>query len=69
MSNAQPAAAPLVLTPSERVLVFGDRFSAPAGIAHVEQMLRACEQQRPQLWAALTRTIKAGINLVTGTDE
>lgn len=39
------------------------------GYAHVEQMLRACEQQRPPLWAALTRNIKAGINLVTGTDD
>ena len=32
MSNPQPAAAPLVLTPSERVLIFGDRFSTPAGM-------------------------------------
>jgi hypothetical protein len=32
MSNPQPAAAPLVLTPSERVLIFGDRFSKPAGM-------------------------------------
>jgi hypothetical protein len=32
MSNAQPNAAPLVLTPSERVLIFGDRFSTPAGM-------------------------------------
>jgi len=39
------------------------------GAAHVEQMLRACEQQRPQLWVALTRNIKAGINLMTGTDD
>ena len=32
MSNPQPVAAPLVLTPSERVLIFGDRFSTPAGM-------------------------------------
>jgi hypothetical protein len=32
MSNPQHAAAPLVFTPSERVLLFGDRFAKPAGM-------------------------------------
>ena len=32
MTDPQAAAAPLVLTPSERVLLFGDRFSTPAGM-------------------------------------
>lgn len=32
MSDPQAAPAPLVLTPSERVLLFGDRFSTPAGM-------------------------------------
>src|SRR3954468_11102476 len=32
MSDPQTAAAPLVLSPSERVLLFADRFSAPAGM-------------------------------------
>lgn len=39
------------------------------GAGHVEQMLRACEQQRPQLWVELTRNIEAGINLMTGTND
>jgi hypothetical protein len=32
MSDPQFAAAPLAVTPSERVLLFGDRFSKPAGM-------------------------------------
>jgi hypothetical protein len=32
MSEAQPAAVPLVLTPSERVLLFADHFAKPAGM-------------------------------------
>jgi hypothetical protein len=32
MTDFQAAAPPLVLTPSERVLLFGDRFSKPAGM-------------------------------------
>lgn len=32
MSNPQSAAAPLVFTPSERVLLFGDRFAKAAGM-------------------------------------
>lgn len=32
MSNPQYSAAPLVFTPSERVLLFGDRFAKPAGM-------------------------------------
>ncbi len=32
MSNPQNAAAPLVFTPSERVLLFGDRFAKAAGM-------------------------------------
>jgi hypothetical protein len=39
MSNMQPAAAPLVLTPSERVLVFGDRFSSPAGMLGTNEIV------------------------------
>ena len=37
------------------------------GAGHVEQMLRACEQQRPQLWAALIQNIKAGITWMTAS--
>ena len=37
------------------------------GYAHVEQMLRACEQQRPQLWNALVRNIKAAITWMTAS--
>ncbi|HSU13852.1 hypothetical protein [Longimicrobium sp.] len=32
MSDPQTAAPPLAITPSERVLLFGDRFSKPAGM-------------------------------------
>ena len=39
------------------------------GAGHVEQMLRACEQQRPQLWAELIRCIKAGITWMTETND
>ena len=41
MSNAQPYAAPLVLTPSERVLIFGDHFSTSGGmLGWSEEVLR-----------------------------
>ena len=40
MSNPQHAAAPLVFTPSERVLLFGDRFAKAAGmLGHGEVVL------------------------------
>jgi hypothetical protein len=39
------------------------------GAGHVEQMLRACEQQRPQLWAELIRGIKAGITWMTESND
>ncbi|HET7232491.1 MAG TPA: hypothetical protein VFJ16_20955 [Longimicrobium sp.] len=40
MSFSQNAAAPLVFTPSERVLLFGDRFAKPAGmLGHGEVVL------------------------------
>jgi hypothetical protein len=39
------------------------------GAGHVEQMLRACEQQRPQLWAELIRSIKAGITWMTESND
>jgi hypothetical protein len=39
------------------------------GAGHVEQMLRACEQQRPQLWAELIRSIKAAITWMTETND
>jgi len=40
MSNPQHVTAPLVLTPSERVLLFGDRFARPAGmLGHGEVVL------------------------------
>ena len=39
------------------------------GAGHVEQMLRACQQQRPQLWAALIRDIKAGITWMTASND
>ena len=39
------------------------------GAGHVEQMLRACRQQRPKLWADLDRGIKAGFTWMTGTDD
>jgi hypothetical protein len=39
------------------------------GAGHVEQMLRACQQQRPQLWAALVRDIKAGITWATASND
>jgi hypothetical protein len=39
------------------------------GFGHVEQMLRSCEQQRPQLWAELIRGIKAGITGMTETND
>jgi hypothetical protein len=32
MPNFPPAAPPVVVTPSERVLLFGDRFSEPGGV-------------------------------------
>jgi len=32
MTDPQPAATPLVITPSERVLLFGDRFAKSAGM-------------------------------------
>jgi hypothetical protein len=41
MSDPQAAAAPLVLTPSERVLVFGDRFSTPAGVLGYSEVVLA----------------------------
>lgn len=39
------------------------------GAGHVEQMLRACEQQRPKLWTDLVRGIKAGFTWMTGQDD
>ena len=46
------------------------RFAAEqTGFAHVEQMLRACEQQRPQLWNALLRNVKAAITWMTTSQD
>jgi hypothetical protein len=39
------------------------------GAAHVEQMLAATQQQRPQLWALLTRNIKSAITFMTETSD
>jgi len=47
-----------------------NRFAAEqSGFAHVEQMLRACEQQRPQLWAALVRDIKGAFTWMTESND
>lgn len=46
------------------------RFAAQqTGAAHVEQMLATAQQQRPQIWAQLTRAIKHAITFMTETND
>ena len=40
-----------------------------SGWAHVQQMLQNCEQQRPQLWNALMKNIRASITWMTQTND
>lgn len=40
-----------------------------SGWAHVQQMLQNCQQQRPQLWNALTKNIQASINWMTQSSD
>lgn len=45
------------------------RAAEQGGTAHVEQTLAAAQQQRPQIWAQLTRNIKSAITFMTQSND